>query len=147
MNISKTIKDHLFNQKLCVLATTDDGKPYTNLVAFAMTEDLSKIIYATPKNTRKYKNLLKKAEVSILIDNRTNSEADFDNAYAVTALGNAYELNESEKNEFLAVFIRKHPYLLEFSESEKTAFFVVDVRTYRLVGKFQDVIELSFPQS
>ncbi|MEI6153894.1 MAG: pyridoxamine 5'-phosphate oxidase family protein, partial [Deltaproteobacteria bacterium] len=53
-----------------VLATDSNGHPYTSLVAYAITPDLKKVLFATPKGTRKYKNILNSEHVALLIDNR-----------------------------------------------------------------------------
>jgi hypothetical protein len=37
------------SQKLAVLSTSDEGQPYTNLVAFMAAGDFSSIIFATTK--------------------------------------------------------------------------------------------------
>ena len=39
---------------LAVLATKAPDYPYTNLVAFAATEDLKKLLFVTTRSTRKY---------------------------------------------------------------------------------------------
>ena len=46
----------VFNRKQysSVLATDDKGQPYTSLISYAITPDLKRVIFATPKDTRKY---------------------------------------------------------------------------------------------
>ena len=60
-------------QPHAVLATESAGKPYTSLIAYALTPDIKGLIFITPKSTRKYKNILKNNQVSLLIDTRTNT--------------------------------------------------------------------------
>lgn len=71
-------------QPHAVLATDSDGQPYTSLIAFALTPDMKGVVFATPKSTRKYKNILKNKYVSLLIDTRSNTETDYMNAESVT---------------------------------------------------------------
>jgi nitroimidazol reductase NimA-like FMN-containing flavoprotein (pyridoxamine 5'-phosphate oxidase superfamily) len=52
-----------------VLATDDDGKPYTSLINFALSPDCKAVIFATPRATRKYRNMIKTKCVALLIDN------------------------------------------------------------------------------
>jgi len=54
-----TIKQILDSQRLAVLATQGDGSPYGSLVAFAATENMKNLLFATTRTTRKYANLLK----------------------------------------------------------------------------------------
>ena len=88
----KTIQDLLQDQKFAVLSTYDSSQPYCNLVAFADINKGKSIIFITDRNTRKYRNLKKNEKVSLLIDNRTNRNIDFDEAIAVTLMGRAKEV-------------------------------------------------------
>jgi hypothetical protein len=45
-------------QRHAVLATVSDGQPYTSLVAFAMTTNMTSLVFATPRQTAKYRNIL-----------------------------------------------------------------------------------------
>ena len=67
----------LLSQHLAVLSTYYDGQPYSNLVAFAATNDLKHILFATSRNTRKYDNLCENKKVAMLIDSRKNETSDF----------------------------------------------------------------------
>ena len=51
-------------QRHAVLATDNYGQPYTSLVAFALTGDGRGVLFATPKKTSKYKNILVNNKVS-----------------------------------------------------------------------------------
>jgi hypothetical protein len=55
--LKETIKRILDSQKLAVLATQRDGRPYGSLVAFAATDDMKNLLFATTRATRKYANL------------------------------------------------------------------------------------------
>ena len=85
------IMELIVSQKLAVLATQKDEQPYNCLVALAGTADLRDLLFSTSRSTRKYDELKNNPRVSILIDNRSNKESDFDSAVAVTAIGRAME--------------------------------------------------------
>jgi general stress protein 26 len=51
------IRELFKSQKLAVLATNNESHPYCNLVAFAETSDCKSLIFATNRNTSKYRNL------------------------------------------------------------------------------------------
>jgi nitroimidazol reductase NimA-like FMN-containing flavoprotein (pyridoxamine 5'-phosphate oxidase superfamily) len=140
--LRETIAAILESQRLAVLATQGAAKPYGSLVAFAATSDLRHIIFATSRATRKYANLLKNPGVAMVIDTRTNQEADFADAAAVTALGDVDEIAGRQIEEFRGIYLRKHPTLQEFVESTTTALLRVKVETYNLVSRFQNVQEL-----
>jgi len=136
------IRELLESQRLAVLSTQDHIQPYSNLVAFAATPDLKYLIFATTRATRKYANLLASSRVSILIDNRTNESADFAEAAAVTVLGQAAEVQGAENNQFLPVYLDRHPYLGDFVTSPNCSLFKVKVERYIMVTRFQDVREI-----
>jgi heme iron utilization protein len=127
-------------QKLAVLSTSDDGQPYNNLVAFLASDDLSCIIFATTRATRKYANLIGDPRVSLLMDNRTNRQADFHRAIAVTVLGTAAELAAAERPEQEERFLARFPHLVDFVKSPSCALMKVSVSKYYIVSRFQNVI-------
>jgi len=69
---SVIVRRLLDGQLLAVLGTHHAGAPYTSLVAFAATEDLRSLLFATSRATRKWANLTDDARASMLIDSRTN---------------------------------------------------------------------------
>ncbi len=78
----------------------------------------------------------------MLVDNRSNQDSDFHRAIAVTALGTAEEVKESERDRFLRLYLAKHPYLEEFVNSPNCALLKVSVDRYHMVSRFQNVMEL-----
>lgn len=136
------IKVVLNTQLFGVLATNGIDYPYCTMVGFASSEDYSEIIFATIRDTRKYKNLNKESRVSILIDTRTNNIIDIQDAVALTVLGNAFEINDDQYKEYQSLLLRKHPYLREFIVTPNCAIIKVIIDKYILVSKFQNVIEL-----
>ncbi|MBN2333136.1 MAG: pyridoxamine 5'-phosphate oxidase family protein [Deltaproteobacteria bacterium] len=131
------------SQPLAVLATSNNNAPYTSLVAFAATEDLTRLLVATMRTSRKYANLDINPHVSLLIDNRSNRVEDFRDAIAVTTVGTATEATDTEKEEFLPLYLARHPLLKTFVLDPSCALLVVRVQTYYLVSHFQSVVQLS----
>jgi nitroimidazol reductase NimA-like FMN-containing flavoprotein (pyridoxamine 5'-phosphate oxidase superfamily) len=136
------IRDLLQSQKLAVLSTQNHGQPYANLIAIAATADLRHILFATTRATHKYANLMADARVAVLVDNRKNEVSDFTAAAALTALGQAWELQGMERQQFLKVYLERHPYLEEFVTGPTCALLRVKVDKYVVVSRFQDVREI-----
>lgn len=134
----KIIKDLLNNQRFGVIATQDKNEPYTNLVAFIHSDNLKQIILATPKNTKKYDNIIQNSRMSMLIDNRGNKPNDIKNAIVVTAIGSANEIKRNTRY-FIQLYLKKHPYLSDFINSKDTAIIRLKVEKYLLVNRFQNV--------
>lgn len=138
------LKKLLRSQPLAVLSTQESGQPYASLVAFASSEDLTRLYFATIRSTRKFANILKDSRVAILVDNRSNSPADFHQAAAATAIGRSEEVASSRRNDVLKLYLAKHPYLKSFVESPTCALCEIHIRTYFVVTRFQDVVEVHF---
>ncbi|MBN1375302.1 MAG: pyridoxamine 5'-phosphate oxidase family protein [Dehalococcoidia bacterium] len=142
LQLKKLLKDLFRNQLFASLATQQLTRPYNNLIAFAATQDLKEILFVTRRQTHKYTNLLLNNNVSVLIDNRSNSDTDFRSAIAVTAVGSAEEVKESEKEHLLKLYLIKHHSLEKFAHSAESALFRIKVKKYFIVRNFQDVMEL-----
>ena len=85
------------------------GQPYLSLMAFAVTPDLKTIIVATDRGARKYANLKAEPRVALLIDNRSNTPADTQEAVAITVLDQAMEATPEEREGFLRLFGQTPP--------------------------------------
>jgi nitroimidazol reductase NimA-like FMN-containing flavoprotein (pyridoxamine 5'-phosphate oxidase superfamily) len=140
--IKTLLRDLFSSQSLAVLATCGDGQAYGSLVAFAATEDLKSLVFATTRATRKFDNLTRHPKIALVMDSRSNRETDFHSAIAVTATGTVTEVGTSERNRLLSLYLSKHPYLKEFVTSPTCALLRVDVNTYIVVSQFQNVMEL-----
>jgi nitroimidazol reductase NimA-like FMN-containing flavoprotein (pyridoxamine 5'-phosphate oxidase superfamily) len=138
--VSERLKVFNKTQFFAVLATNDNGQPYTSLISFAVTPDLKKVVFATPKQTRKYKNILNTKNVAILIDNRSNTRKNLMETEAITIMGEARLVRRGKtRDELVALFLKKHPDLEDFIQSKTTALIVVDAVRYIHVGKFQTI--------
>jgi hypothetical protein len=140
--LKRRIRDLFAGQRLAVLATHNRGNPYANLMAFAATDDLRQLLFATTRATRKYANLASVGCAAMLVDNRSNREADFHEAAAVTATGRVVEFATEEAETFFRIYLAKHPYMEEFVKAPTSALFRLVVETYYVVLRFQNVFEL-----
>jgi nitroimidazol reductase NimA-like FMN-containing flavoprotein (pyridoxamine 5'-phosphate oxidase superfamily) len=130
------------SQKLAVLSTQDQGQPYASLIAFAASEDLKELFFATPRATRKFSYLQANPRVALLMDSRSNQDSDIHQAIAATAVGIAAEVPAAERAKVLSCYLAKHPHLEEFAASPSCALVCVTVATYYVVSRFQEVMEL-----
>ena len=141
--VQKKINNLLSSQQLAVLSTQRNGQPYSSLMAYAYTSDLKNIVVATGKSTRKHQNIVQESRISLLIDNRSNSENDFHAAMALTVMGKAQLIEDDERPEYLELYLSRHPYLEKFIASPATAILRISVYHYLLVSRFQNVMEYS----
>ena len=129
------------SQKLASLSTQKDGQPYASLVAFYPSDDLKHLYFVTPKTTRKFANLSADSRVAVMINNSTNTDADFHNAISVTAVGRACQITGPEKEGVLSQYLAKHPYLEDFARARTCALVGVRIESYFMVRNFQIVTE------
>lgn len=129
------------NQSFGVLGTSRGGHAYTSLVAYAVTDELSHVFFATTKATRKYHNLTEDNKVALLVDNRSEQSLPLYEAAAITAYGTATEIEPGDREQAVASYLEKHPELKTFISAPTTALFRIDVEDYHLVQRFQNVTE------
>jgi len=127
---------------LAVLATKAPEYPYTNLVAFAATEDLKRLLFVTTRSTRKYLYLITDERASLLIDNRSNRYTDLKYAMAVNAMGRIREIDREQYPDLGEIYLHKHPYLSDFFSSPSSALMCMKVEKYIIVQQFQNVMEI-----
>jgi len=140
----EAIQALLSSQHFAVLATQGDEYPYCTLVGYVAGADARELFFATIRATRKYKNLQKNPNVSLMIDSQKNNVNDFEQAQALTVLGRAQEVKEAPRSEAMTAFLKRHPYLHDFVTSADCALIRVHVTKYVLVRNFQNVLEYSF---
>lgn len=126
-------------ERFGVVATQEAGKSYASLVAYALSPDLKTVIFATPKNSRKYKNIVKADEIALLLDNRSQP-SPITKAEAITLTGRAKPLRRGrERDEMSALYLFKHPDLKDFVESQSTALVTLTINQAIHVSNFQTV--------
>jgi nitroimidazol reductase NimA-like FMN-containing flavoprotein (pyridoxamine 5'-phosphate oxidase superfamily) len=142
MTLKKTIEDVLKSRTVAVLSTQGEEYPHACLVAFAVSTDLTRIVFATSRTTRKYSNIRQNNRVSILVDTRTHNEEDFHRATVVTAQGRTEELHGSEAAMMEKLFLERHSYLETFIRAPTTVLMGMKVSSYAVVSRFQNVLVL-----
>jgi len=130
------------SQMHAVLATDSNGQPYTSLIAYTLTPDMKGVVFATPKSTRKYKNILRNSHVSLLIDTRSNTTKDYMQAESITIFGDARPVRKGKEwSKSAQVLTKKHPQLIGFIDSPEIALVFVKITRCIHVTKFQTVSE------
>ena len=139
--LGKMIRELFASQRLAVLATQGAAGPHTSLVAFAATDDLRHLVFATQRETRKFANLAADPRVALLVDDRSHRAADLVEAAAVSAAGRAHEALGEERERLAGLLLRKHPALEPFVAQPDCALVAAAVEAYQIVTRFQSVVE------
>ncbi|MHC4121177.1 MAG: pyridoxamine 5'-phosphate oxidase family protein [Planctomycetota bacterium] len=140
-DLKERLKTLFDSQRLGVLSTQSKNRPYASLVAFAVTEDFKNFVFATPRTTRKYANIMNSSRAALLIDNRSNRTSDFRKAMAVTAVGTVRELRKSGRSRLMRLYTNKHSHLEDFVKSPTCAVLCLEAENLHIVDRFQHVVE------
>jgi general stress protein 26 len=138
--LGEILRDLFREQKFAVLATGGGDELRTNLIAFAVTDDLKYFIFTTPRATRKYSNMRKNDRISLFVDNRSNAQSDTRVAIGVTVSGVAEMENVSD--DLLQLYLSKHPQLREFALSSSNVLIRTRVQRYDIVRGIHHVTNI-----
>jgi nitroimidazol reductase NimA-like FMN-containing flavoprotein (pyridoxamine 5'-phosphate oxidase superfamily) len=127
------LREILGRQYFAALNTLRQGLPYSNLVSFAITDDLRSLVFVTGRNTQKYRNIQENHNISLLIDSRTNTPSDTSDAIAITVVGTAREETD-DKSILQDILLARHPQLRHFVEAPDSAIMLVTVQEYIIAG-------------
>jgi nitroimidazol reductase NimA-like FMN-containing flavoprotein (pyridoxamine 5'-phosphate oxidase superfamily) len=125
-----------------VLCTQGDQQPYGSVIAFAATEDLLGVVFATSRGTRKYHLLIENDRVALVVDNRGAYPGELMKVEAITATGRARPLPPGPaRDQHSTLLITRHPHLREFINAPSTALFRIDITRFLHVARFQEVTQ------
>lgn len=141
-DVGEHVRRLVMRQPYAVLCTQAEGQPYGALVAIAATPALDQLVFATPRATRKYRQLLDCSQVALVIDDRSNRPDELMAIEAVTATGRATLVEQpKELDRGAALLLDRHPHLKAFVAAPTSALFRVDVVRYFHVSAFQNVTQ------
>jgi len=130
----------LDEQPFAVLCVQGRGQPYGALVAFACSDDLQHLVFATPMETRKYRLLSECDRVALVIDDRSKKADQLMEIEGVTVTGRSRRIERGEGfDRWAELLLARHPYLKSFLGAATCALFRVDVVRFLHVVRFQEV--------
>jgi hypothetical protein len=139
-NVPARLRRLAERQRFAVLATISPEGPQLSLVAFAITDDMREACFATPRNTRKYRNILADGRSALLLDSRGKTSRGVMEAEVVSLNGMARILRRGKRrSELEALLLARHPELEEFLTAPGTALVAMEVERGSHVEAFQIV--------
>ncbi len=139
IDIRAYVEGALQARRFAVLATECDGQPHSSLIAITPIGGVRQLIFATYRNTRKYRNLTQNGKVAVFIDDRDNNGPALPGGFVLTALGCAQVVSADENEAVRRAHLERHPDLESFLGSLDCALFRVTVEAYQVVGAIDDV--------
>lgn len=136
--IEQTVRKILTSQLFGVLATTGRTGPHSTIVSFASADDLTTIVFSTPRDSRKFENLKRGTNVSFFVDDRSLHDDKLLEIHGIEARGVAWELDNDERGQYEQIYLSKHPDLENFSS--EAALIRIRVDRFDIVHRFQNVL-------
>jgi len=129
------IKTLIREKDTCVLATAAGGEPHCSLMSYVADDDCLAIYMVSLKGTRKYRNLITNAHVSLLIDTREeNAGGDRRDVKALTVKGVFQMIDDDQmKMRILKRLLDRHPQLREFAGHPEVDVFQVKTVSFELL--------------
>jgi len=135
----ETIEHVLKLNKYAVLSTEGNGQPHTSLVAITLFENFRHLIFATYRNTLKYRNLSHNNKVALLIDSRIANIETLQKSIVVTIIGHAEEISKAENEAAYRAHLKRHPEMESFMLSSDCVLFRVIAKSYQVVNGIDEV--------
>jgi general stress protein 26 len=135
-NDLRIIKELIDSQHLAVLSTVSGVRPFSYLVFFAATSNLEQMVFATERNSHKYRSIAANSNVSLQIDNR--EPVDGVEVAAITVLGQA---TDDAPKRLKQVLLSRHPALGAFLDKPDCALIRVKVEKY-VIAHFAEAREV-----
>jgi general stress protein 26 len=105
MHKRSTIKENIAGViqscSFAVLATEGDGQPHTSLIAITPYGSFGQLVFATYRNTLKYRNLLHNGKVAVLIESGDIQNKGLHKRVVLTIIGHT---EEASRNGILHAF-------------------------------------------
>ena len=147
MNKQDTIKEYIEGfiktSRFAVLATEGDGQPHTSLVAITPFGSLRQLIFATYRNTRKYRNLANNCKVAVLIEGTHVNMKGLNEIVVLSIIGYTEEIRITDNEAAYQAHLKRHPEMESFMLSPDCALILVTAQSYQVVNGIDDVMWLT----
>jgi len=126
-------------QRLAVLATEGNGQPHTSLIAITPFGSIRQLIFATYRNTLKYRNLAHNSNVAVLIESEDVNMKGLKESVVLTIIGHTEEISLAENEAVYKAHLKRHPDMESFMLSSDCALIMIIARSYQIVYGIDDI--------
>lgn len=134
-----TVQQLLDATGFAILATEGAGQPHASLIAVTPFLGWRQLVFATYRDTQKYRNLLNNNRVSVLVDGCKASRGGEQAGFVVTAVGQARDIPADQLDAAMRAHLQRHPDLASFLQSPDCVLVGVAVEAYQVVRSIDDV--------
>lgn len=143
MNKHSKIKDYietlLKTSGFAVLATEDNCQPHTSLIAITQFGNFRQIIFATYRNTLKYRNLSHNNKVAVLIEGEYFNLKGQKEIVVLTIIGHTEEISKAGNEAPYQAHLKRHPELESFMLSSDCVLIRVIAKSYQVVYGIDEI--------
>jgi len=143
MNMKSTTKEFiegiLKTSGFAVLATEGNGQPHTSLIAITQFGDFRQIIFATYRNTLKYRNLSQNNKVAVLIEGEYLNLKGLKENVVLTIIGRTEVISKAENEAAYQAHLKRHPEMESFMLSSDCTLIMVIAQSYQIVNGIDDI--------
>ena len=137
--IKKYIEGVIKTSRFAVLATESDGQPHTSLIAITPADGFRQLIFATYRNTRKYRNLLQNSKVALLIEGESVNINGLKEKVVLSIIGHTEDISIAENKAAFKAHLKRHPQMESFMLSSDCALIKVIARSYQFVSGIDEI--------
>ena len=143
VNNQSTIKEHieavLKTSGFAVLATENNGQPHVSLIAITPIGNSRQLVFATYRNTLKYRNIEFNNKVAILIESGVVNKKDLRKRIVLTIIGHTEEISIKDNEAVYQAHLKRHPEMESFMLSSDCALLMVIAESYQIVNGIDDI--------
>jgi general stress protein 26 len=143
MNNLRTSRDYIEEllklTKFAVLATEGNGQPHTSLIAITSFESFRQLIFATYRNTLKYRNLSQNNKVAVFIESRDVNINGIQKSIVLTIIGHTEEISKTDNEAAYRVHLKRHPEMESFIFSSDCVLIRVIAQSYQIVNGVDEI--------
>jgi nitroimidazol reductase NimA-like FMN-containing flavoprotein (pyridoxamine 5'-phosphate oxidase superfamily) len=140
--VKKRIDKVLDSQSIAVLGTSKDNEPYSSLVGYVVTDDLRELVFATMRQRLKYENMAANPRVTLMIDDRSEQNNDFNETTSITIIGSVEDLKGDDREDYAFMLVKRHPILTDFVSFPDCAIMRVKIDKIYIVSDFESVVKI-----
>jgi uncharacterized pyridoxamine 5'-phosphate oxidase family protein len=137
--IKEYIMDALQTSRFAVLATEGNGQPHMSLIAITPFGNFRQIIFATYRDTLKYRNISNNNKVAVLIESGVINVKGSKQSVVLTIIGHTEEINIAGNEAAYQEHLKRHPEMESFMLSSDCALFMVIAQSYQVVNGIDDI--------
>ena len=140
--VKRRIDKVLNSQSIAVLGTSKENEPYSSLVGFVVTDDMRELVFATMRQRLKYENMTANPRVTLMIDDRSEQNNDFNETTSITIIGTAEDVMGDDREGYALMLVQKHPILADFVSFPDCAIMRVKIDKIYVVSDFESVVKI-----